>query len=60
MDNFGCFHNIKNYSETVLLIDEKYISQEASYTAQQCYRGVYSQKARVNCLKFVFKQKLWV
>ena len=33
MGNFGFFQLLKNYAETTLLIDEKFILQEASYTA---------------------------
>ena len=57
MDHFGFFQLIKNYTETILLIDEKHISQETSYTAQQSSRKVESQKSFV---KFVFKQTFWV
>ena len=42
--NFGFFHLIKNYVESILLIDEEYVSQEASYTAQQNSRRVNSPK----------------
>ena len=42
--HFGCFRLIKSYTETALLIDEKYISQEASYTAQQSSRRVKCPK----------------
>ena len=35
MGHYGSFQLIKHYAETTSLIDEKYISQEASYTAQQ-------------------------
>ena len=35
MGHFGFFQLIKNYTETTFLIDEKLISQEASYIAQQ-------------------------
>ena len=35
MGHFGFVQLIKNYAETTLLIDEKYISQEAFYTAQK-------------------------
>ena len=35
----------QNYAETTLLIDGEYISQEASYTAQQRSRRVKSPKA---------------
>ena len=45
MGHFGFFHLIKNYAETNLLIDEKHISQEASYTAQQSSRKFESPKA---------------
>ena len=44
MGHFGCFKLIRNYTETTLLIDEKYISQEPSYTAQQNSRRVKSPK----------------
>ena len=60
MGHFNFFQLIKNYTETVLLIDEKIISQEASYIAQQSLRWVVSPKNYANCLKFVFKQRLWV
>ena len=35
MGHFDFFQWIKNFTETNLLIDEKIISQEASYIAQQ-------------------------
>ena len=35
MGYFGFFQLIKNYAETTLLIDEKIISQEASYAVQK-------------------------
>ena len=44
MSQFGFFLLIKNYDETILLIEEKYISQKASYTAQQSSRKVISPK----------------
>ena len=44
MGHFSFFHLIKNYAETTLLIDEKYVSQEASYTTQQKSRRVKSPK----------------
>ena len=44
MGHFGFFQLIKNYAETTLLIDEKIISQEASYAAQQSLRRVKSPK----------------
>ena len=58
--HFGFFQLIKNYAETILLIDEKHISQEASYTDQQSDRRVKSPKIGASCLKFVFKQKFYV
>ena len=54
MGIFDFFQTNKNYSETFLLIDEEYISQEASYPAQQSPRKVKSPKLCVKCLKFVF------
>ena len=44
MVHFGFFQLIKNYAETTLLIDEKYISQEVFHTAQQSSRKVESSK----------------
>ena len=44
MGHFSFFHLIKNYAATTLLIDEKYVSQEASYTTQQKSRRVKSPK----------------
>ena len=44
MGHFGFFQLIKSYAETTLLIDEKYISQVASYTAQQSLKRVKSPK----------------
>ena len=32
MYHFGCFSLIKNYAETAELTDEKFLSEEASYT----------------------------
>ena len=60
MGHFGFFQLIKNYAETTLLIGEKIISQEASYTVQQSIRRVKSPKICSNCLKFIFKQNFWV
>ena len=40
MGQVGFFQLIKNYAETTLLIDKKFISQEASYAAQQSLRRV--------------------
>ena len=34
------FQLIQNYTETTLLIDEEYETQEASYTAQQSSRRI--------------------
>ena len=42
--SFGFFQLIKNYAETTLLIDRKYISQEAFYTAQQNSIRIKSRK----------------
>ena len=53
MGNFSFFQLIRNYAKTTRLNDEKYISQEASYTAQQNLQGLSLQKIWVNCLKFV-------
>ena len=47
MGHFGFFQLIKNYTETTLLIDEKIISQEASYAAQQSLRRVKSPKTSI-------------
>ena len=47
MGHFGFFQLIKNYAETILLIDEKIISQEASYAAQQSIRKVKSPKTSI-------------
>ena len=60
MGNFGFFQLIKNYAETILLIDMKIISKEASYAAQQSLRRVKFPKICANCLKFNFKQRFWV
>ena len=53
MGQFGLFQLTKNYAETTMLIDEKYISQD-----QQSSRRVKSPKVCANCLKCVFKQKV--
>ena len=58
MGHFGFFQLIKNYAETILLIDEKIISQEAPYAVQQSLRRIKSPKICANCLKFIFKQIL--
>ena len=47
MGHFGFFQLIKSYAETALLIDEEYISQVASYTAQQSLRRVKSPKTSI-------------
>ena len=44
---FGFFQLVKNHAETALLIDEKIISQEASYAAQQSLRRVKSPKTSI-------------
>ena len=44
LGHFDFFQLIKNYAETALLIDKEYVSQEASYTAQQCSTRVKSPK----------------
>ena len=52
MSHFGFFQLIKNYAETFLLIDDKYISQEAFYTAQESARRVKSPKACIREIIF--------
>ena len=42
----------KKYAETTLLDDEKYISQEASYTPQQIFRRVEPPKTCVRETNF--------
>ena len=44
MGHFGFFQLSKNYAETTLLIDETFISQEASCTLQENCRKVESPK----------------
>ena len=51
MGNFGFFQLIQNYAETTLSIDEKHISQEAAYTAQQTSRR---DKYPKTCLREYF------
>ena len=47
MGHFGFFQLIKNYAETILLIDKKIISQEASYAVQQILTRVkYSKTSK--------------
>ena len=53
---FGFFQLIKSYAETIMSIDEKYLSQETSQTAQQSFRKLKSPKICVNCLKFVLNK----
>ena len=48
MGHFGFFQLIKNYAETTMLIDEKIISQEASYAAEQSLRTVKSPKTSIS------------
>ena len=60
MGHFGFFQLIKNYAEITLLIDMKIISQEASYAVQQSLIRVKFPKICANCLKFIFKQRIWV
>ena len=60
MGHFGFFQLIKNYAETIFLIDKNIISIEASYAVQQSLRRVNSSKICANCVKFVFKQRFWV
>ena len=56
MGHFGFFQLIKNYAETILLINKKIISQEASYAAKQILRRVKSSKFAQKCLEYIFKQ----
>ena len=56
MGHFDFFQLIKIYAKTILLFDEKHISQEASYKAQQNLRRVKSPKICANCLKLVFNK----
>ena len=57
MGHFGFFQLIKNYAETILLIDKNIISLEASYAAQQSLRRVISPKICANCVKSLFLSK---
>ena len=57
MVHFGFFQLIKNYAETILLIDKKIISEEAFSAAQQGLTRVKSPKICANCLKFIFKHR---
>ena len=47
MGHFGFFQLIKNYAETTMLIDEKILSQEASYAVQQSLRRVKYPKTSI-------------
>ena len=47
MGHFGFFQLIKNYAETILLIDKKIISKEAPYAAQQSLKRVKSPKTSI-------------
>ena len=58
MGHFGFFHLIKNYAETILLIDMKIISQEASYAVQQSLSKVKSPKTSINEKKFSLDSQL--
>ena len=58
MGHFGFFQIIKNYAETILLIDKKIRSQEAPYAGQRSLRRVKSPKVCAKCLKFILKQIL--
>ena len=44
MGHFAFFQLIKNYAETTLLIDKKYISQEASHTANKAIEDLNLRK----------------
>ena len=55
MVHFGFFQLIKNYADTILLIDKKIISQEAPYAAQQSLRRVKSPKNLPKLFKIYFK-----
>ena len=52
MGHFGFFQLIKNYAETILLIDKKIISQDASHAAQQSLRRVKSPKTSIRKKNF--------
>ena len=54
MGHFGFFQLIKNYAETTLLIDQKVISQEASYASQQSVRRVKSPKTSITEKNFTW------
>ena len=49
--SFWLFQLIKNYAETILLIDKKTISQEAPYAAQQSLSRVKSPKTSIRVKK---------
>ena len=54
MGHFGFFQLIKNYAETILLINKKIISQEASYEAQQSLTRVKSPKTSIREKNFTW------
>ena len=56
MGHFGFFQLIKNYAETILLLDKKIISQEASYAVQQSLNRVKPPKNCANRLKYIFNR----
>ena len=60
LSHFGFFQLIKNYAETTLWINQKIISQEASYAAQKSLRRVKSPKNGADCLIFFLKPRFWV
>ena len=51
MGHFGFFQLIKNYAETIIIIDMKIISQEASYAVQQSLGRIKFPKICAKCLK---------
>ena len=55
MGHFDFFQIIKNYAETILLIDKKMISQEAPYAAQQSLTKGYISKNLRKLFKIYFK-----
>ena len=60
MGNFSFFQLIRNYAKTTRLNDEKYISQEASYTAQQNSTRIESPKNLSKLFKICFERRFWV
>ena len=57
MDQFGFFYLIKSYVETTKLIDEIFISKEASCTAQKVPGRLKFLKLCVKRLNFVLMQR---